>query len=1033
MNLAGVSYYGTQYPFLDRFKTSSEWMVQGVNGQPIGALSLDANGYPTAMPTGATNIFTMVGLDPVALETSDIYVITYKGNASINILGGTILSSEPGKITFRFTGEGSSTAINVSAIDPANPLSDMHVVRQDQVALYESGEIFNPAFLDKASQWSELRYMDWGNTNNNTLTSWDQRTTLTSASWSNISSTHSVPIEIMVALANKTNTDMWINIPAAADDDYIRKTLSYVRDNLAAGLSVKVEYSNEVWNWGFQQASYAQTMGAQMFGTDLNGNGQIDRGTSEEPGTAYLQYYGYRAAQVAAVANSVFASSDPARLQNVLSTQTGYLGLETYIFDGVQSAALGSVASLFDNYAITTYFGLDSVDQATLVSWAHAGQAGIDAAFAGLNASLNDSLRVYVYQQAVAARNGLSLVAYEGGVGLAAYTFADADQSAMLAFFEALDNDPRMGDMYAKMVADFAASGGSGLNAFTDAGSPSKWGTWGTLDSIYDEGSERYDALVAASQAAKAAQLTGGDATQVNVLTSAASYVLGGNQLTLTYVGSGGFNGTGNDLSNTIVGGNSFNMLYGGGGDDTIVGGSRNDIIDGGTGADRMIGGDGDDTYVVDNIGDVVVEQAGGGTDEVRTTLNTYALTASVENLTFIGTGVITGTGNDSDNIIAAVAGASASLYGGAGNDTLTGSTGADLLDGGTGADIMRGGRGNDVYIVDNAGDNVIELAGGGIDTVRTTLNLYGLASEVENLTFIGTGNFNAFGNSLDNVMTGGAGDDTLWGDVGNDTLNGGAGNDVLIGGVGADTMIGGLGDDRYDVDNIGDIVVELPGQGNDAVYTTVNYTLTANVENLMLSGTGNINGTGNELNNIMFGNSGDNILSGGAGDDTLIGGAGNDTLVGGDGNDSLDGGDGDDILNGRMGDDLITGGAGNDVIWGGIGRDVMDGGAGADRFIFYTGDTGKTRATADMIYFSHSDGDLIDLSRMDARTATSVDDAFSFIGQAAFTNTAGELRIQYSGGYWDVLGDTNGDGIADFSITVSAGSTPLIARDFVL
>ena len=1032
MNLAGVSYYGTQYPFLDRFKTSSNWVAQFSNGGQSDNIPVDANGFPLGMPAGAFNLYAGIGLDPVSLDMPDVYVITYKGSAKVTVMNGTILSSEPGKVVFRFTGTTNATVISMTNVNPNDPVTEMHVVREDQMALYNSGEIFNPAFIQKASQWSELRYMDWGNTNNNKLVTWDQRTRVDSGSWGGNSQTSSVPIEIMVALANKTGTDMWINIPAEADDTYVRNTLAYVRDHLASGLSVKVEYSNEVWNWGFQQASYARDKAGAMWGTDLNGNGQIDYNTAEEAKGGYLLYYGYRAAQVAAIANDVFATSASGRLQNVISTQTTYLGQEEHVLNGVKLANLGSVESLFDAYAITTYFTVDSAGQAAITAWARSGQAGIDAAFGELAKDLDHNLQIYLYQQAIAARNGLALVAYEGGLHVASYTFAEADQAAVTAFFDALSKDPRMGALYTKMVEDFANSGGSGLVPFSDAVPSSKWGNWGTLDSIYDTSSPRYDALVAASQAAKASQVGGVDSTQVNVRTGAGTYTLATNQLTLTYTGTAGFNGRGNDLANTIVGGNSFNVLYGGGGDDTLVGGTRNDLLDGGVGADRMIGGAGDDLYTVDNVGDAVVELASGGIDEVRTALNTYALSANVENLTFTGTGSFVGTGNELANVLTATSGP-ATLNGGAGDDRLIGSAAADMLDGGTGADVMRGGDGNDIYIVDNAGDQVIEVAGAGIDTIRTTLNRVGIANAVENLTFTGVGSFEAFGNGLDNFIIGGMSNDTIWGDAGNDTLYGRGGNDTLIGGLGADLMNGGNGDDRFEVDNVGDVVVEAANMGTDTVVSTISYTLGANVENLTLSGTSAINGSGNELNNSINGNSADNILYGFDGDDWMSGAAGNDTLYGGAGKDVLIGGDGNDLLYGGDDDDFLAGGNGNDTVVGGAGKDTLDGNAGADRFVFFAGDTGNTRATADTVYFYSNEGDTIDLSNMDARTSTGARDAFNFIGQSAFTQTAGELRMQYSGGYWDVMGDTNGDGIADFSITVSAGSTPLLARDFIL
>ena len=200
----------------------------------------------------------------------------------------------------------------------------------------------------------------------------------------------------------------------------------------------------------------------------------------------------------------------------------------------------------------------------------------------------------------------------------------------------------------------------------------------------------------------------------------------------------------------------------------------------------------------------MVVEKANGGTDEVRTTLASYTLGDNVENLTYTGNGAFTGTGNDQANTITGGAGNDA-LYGGAGNDTLVGGAGDDLLDGGTGDDTMTGGAGNDVYVVDSAGDQVIEAANGGTDEVRTTLASYTLGDNVENLTYTGTGAFTGTGNALANVLTAGNGGSRLSGGAGNDTLVGGAGADYLDGGTGNDVMTGGAGNDVYVVDSAGD------------------------------------------------------------------------------------------------------------------------------------------------------------------------------------------------------------------------------------
>jgi len=197
------------------------------------------------------------------------------------------------------------------------------------------------------------------------------------------------------------------------------------------------------------------------------------------------------------------------------------------------------------------------------------------------------------------------------------------------------------------------------------------------------------------------------------------------------------------------------------------------------------------------------------------------------------------------------------SLYGAGGNDTMKGAGGVDMLSGDSGDDTLNGGTGRDT--------------------------LYG-----------GSGN---------DTLNGDDGNDTLYGGGGNDTLNGGDDNDWLDGGVGADNMNGGLGDDIYIVDNVGDVAGEVAG-GTDTVQSSITHTLSANIENLTLTGSAPINGTGNARSNIITGNSGNNVLTGLGGSDTLKGAGGADTLIGGDGNDRLDDGRGADKSGGGRGND---------------------------------------------------------------------------------------------------------------------------------
>ena len=244
----------------------------------------------------------------------------------------------------------------------------------------------------------------------------------------------------------------------------------------------------------------------------------------------------------------------------------------------------------------------------------------------------------------------------------------------------------------------------------------------------------------------------------------------------------------------------------------------------------------------------------------------------------------------------------------------------------------------------------------------------------IENATG-GSGNDTITGNAVANVLRGGAGDDSLYGGAGNDTLRGdagidqlygGDGKDYLNGGAGADVMVGGRGDDTYVVDNTGDQVLEDPDAGTDKVRSSIDYILPDNVENLELVGTGNINGKGNSLDNVITGTDGANELRGGAGNDRLEGGIGsdklygdlgNDTLIGGRDRDYLYGGDGDDYLSGGAGNDMLYGNADNDVLFGGEGNDSLEGGAGNDTLYGEAGDD-TLYGGADRDYLYGGDGD---------------------------------------------------------------------------
>lgn len=287
-------------------------------------------------------------------------------------------------------------------------------------------------------------------------------------------------------------------------------------------------------------------------------------------------------------------------------------------------------------------------------------------------------------------------------------------------------------------------------------------------------------------------------------------------------------------------------------------------------------------------------------------------------------------------------------------------------------------------------------------------------------------------GTAAADILTGTSEEDTINGAGGSDTLNGLGGNDTLNGGTGADTMIGGTGNDSYVVDNTGDVVTEAAGEGTDLVRSSITYSLTANVENLSLTGSTNINGLGNALDNVLNGNSGANVLTGGGGNDTISGAGGSDTL---------DGGDGNDILNGDAGVDTLSGGAGNDRLDGGAGFDMLFGGAGNDTFIFRAVaqiGSGTTLGRRDAINdFIHGE-DTIDLSAIDANTTATAagDQAFNLLetAGAAFT-AAGQIRILYTTidgvEHTIIEGNVDANLATDFRIDL-LGHIDITANDFI-
>jgi Ca2+-binding RTX toxin-like protein len=484
----------------------------------------------------------------------------------------------------------------------------------------------------------------------------------------------------------------------------------------------------------------------------------------------------------------------------------------------------------------------------------------------------------------------------------------------------------------------------------------------------------------------------------------------------------------GSNFNDTLTGDAGDNFLRGMQGDDTLSGGEGTDLADyrnatgavqvnlttgtssGADGVDTLISienirgsdfadtltGDAGDNFLRGLLGDDTLDGSTGSdwadyrnaTGAVQVNLATGTSAGAEGADTLISIENIRGsdfndvlTGDGGDNFLRGMLGAD-TLDGGAGSDfadyrnasgavqvnlatgTAMGADGADTLvniesirgsnfddtlTGNAGVNLLRGALGNDTYVVDDSADEVIEFEGQGTDSVQSTAS-FALSFAVENLTLIGTAAINGTGNALNNVLTGNGADN------------------VLNGGLGADQMTGGLGNDTYVVDEAGDVVTELAGEGTDTVQSSISFVLGDTLENLTLIGSDAINGTGNAANNTISGNSGNNVLT------------------------------------------------------GGLGLDILTGGAGADIFDFNSAAESRKGALRDIVNFSRTEGDKIDLDTIDAAKGkgNKGDQDFHWVDKkdldAKFTDEAGELRFDKG----KLSGDINGDGRADFEIKIN-------------
>ena len=827
IGLSGVDDWSVQQPFIDVMKTAREWIghLQGQWGgfsydQLEAGGFLDANGWIREIPANVGAISTLI-LTDLPAETADYtggrYRVTYDGDGDLRIAGGgaSNVVYGNGEIWFDFAPSPGPVMLTIESTDPngnGDYIRNIEVVHERNITAHENGEIFNPLWLDTINDFRVLRFMDWMETNNSEQSEWADRPQASDFSWA----LNGVPVEIMVELANQIGTDPWFNMPHLATDEYMREFATYVQQNLDPSLRAHVEYSNEVWNWQFSQAQWAEQQGRALWGADFT----------------WTQYASLRAMEMAQIWTEVFGDEAATRLDRVIATQTEWIGLEQDILNNPrwQAMAPGNEAPhlWFDSYAVTGYFSshLGSDGRAQIVlDWIAQSEARATSQANALNLtgaartayieehrfdyavslaiqelrdgsvtgytenSLADLIgRVFPYHARIAEEYGLDMVMYEGGthvVGIGSWV----GNRTLTEFFTHLNYTEEMGELYQVLLEGWRDAGGTIFNVFVDVYTPNQWGSWGALRGLTDE-NPRWDAIMTFLAENPA---WWGDVRNPG-----------------TFIGTWeeglAINNPGSNGNDSIDGGLGNDTLSGSFGDDIIRGAAGTDIIGGDGGNDTLHGGEGNDLIFGGWGFDSIYGDAGD--DQLHGEANADRLFGGEGNDTVYG-----GDGLDE-------------LHGGSGNDSLMGEQGNDRLFGGEGADTLDGGRDSDLLFGEGGNDSLFggsgfdRLHGGeGDDYLHGGDQADNLFGEAGNDTLEGGNGFDRmFGGAGNDLILSTSGPDALFGESGNDTLLGGDGDNRLWGGSGFDRIDGGAGNDEMWGNFNADTFVFRDGHGVDTI-----------------------------------------------------------------------------------------------------------------------------------------------------------------------------------------------------------------------
>jgi hypothetical protein len=486
--------WSQEWTFVDAFRASRPWISgDSSNGtwDDGRAIATDPDGWVTSLAANQV-VRTLLFWDMNGTYPSGHYVVLYDGQGTLAYQGAArLVSSAPGRDVLEVNPANGGVVLNITATNPANPLRNIRFLMPGGICAgnpyaYAANEaacagagtfqsfeanyasiVFHPKFLASIRNYRVLRFMDWADTNGSTQVSWSERPKLTDARWS---VGKGVPVEVMVDLANRVGASPWFTLPHRADNNYMTQYARLVAQTLRSDLKAYVEYSNEVWNGQFSQAGYAASQGAAL-------------ALSSDPFTAQLYFYSKRAVEMFDLWSAEMGN--PARLVRVMASQAANPWVSEQVLD-YQNAKAKT-----DALAVAPYFG---GELGTLQATA---SLTLDQLFSSLQATyLPQAIGWINAQAAVARQRGIPLIAYEGGQHLTG-VFGLENNTSLNALFDAANRDARMGQLYRAYLDAWKNSGAQLFVHFTNCGSYSKWGRWGSLEYLDQPRSAapKYDAL----------------------------------------------------------------------------------------------------------------------------------------------------------------------------------------------------------------------------------------------------------------------------------------------------------------------------------------------------------------------------------------------------------------------------------------------------------------------------------------------------------------------------------------------------------